>query len=261
MRNAKVGLALGSGGAKGFAHIGVIEALVEHQIPIHAVAGSSMGSLIGASFAIGTPVATMKGLAVHLKRRHWLDFTVPKMGMIQGDRVREVVRLITGNRRIEDAQIPLAIVTTDLVGRRKVVFRQGNIAEAVRASVSIPGIFVPVVADGAVYVDGGVLERVPITDARDMGCDTVIGVDVGLTPVGTVPHSALDVIMQSLEAMQDRTLQTTRELASVTIVPQVAHIGASQFGRAEEAIELGYAAAVDQISTIRKCLEDDFVVP
>lgn len=260
MQNVKVGLALGSGGAKGFAHIGVIEALVEYQIPVHAVAGSSMGSLIGASFAIGTPISNMKALAIHLKRRHWLDFAVPKMGMIQGDRVREVVRLITGDRDIEDATIPLAIVTTDLVSRQKVVFRQGNIAEAVRASVSIPGIFVPVVADGAVYVDGGVLERVPVTDARDMGCDIVIGVDVGMTPVGTVPHSLLDVIMQSLEVMQDRSFRTAKESASVTIVPQVAHIGASQFGRAEEAIQLGYAAAMEQMPTIRKCLADNGVV-
>lgn len=254
MRDVKVGLALGSGGAKGFAHVGVLAALTEHGIPIDAIAGSSMGSLIGASYALGTPVSMIKGLATHLKRRHFVDFTVPKMGILQGERVRELIRLITRNARIEETSIPLAIVATELLTRRSVVFREGPIADAVRASISIPGVFVPMVMDGHVYVDGGVLERVPVAAAWTLGCDSVIGVDVGITPVGTAPHSMIDVIMQSLEMMQDQTYAKAKDLASVTIVPKVSHIGTSQFTRAAEAIELGYQATVEKLPAIWACL-------
>src|SRR5579875_971836 len=128
--NIQVALALGSGGAKGFAHIGVIEALVEHGIPIDAIAGSSMGSLIGAAYAMGASPSMMKAIAVSMRRR-WVDFTVPKMGLVQGDRVRQLVGLLTRQGNIEDAKIPLSIVATELLSRSQVVFRQGNIADAV----------------------------------------------------------------------------------------------------------------------------------
>lgn len=257
MHERKVGLALGSGGAKGFAHIGVIAALTDHGVPIHAVAGSSMGSLVGAVYAMGTPPRMLRGLAVSLKRRHWLDFTVPKMGLIQGERVRHLVGLLTRNATFEETAIPLAIVATEMISRQPVVFRAGNIAEAVRASISIPGVFVPVVREGAVYVDGGVLERVPSGAAWDLGCDVVIGVDVGVTPVGSVPTSIMDVIMQSLEMMQAQACNQVERLATLTITPPVSKIGTAQFTRAPEAIELGYAATVERLSEIQALLQGD----
>ncbi|WAH35479.1 patatin-like phospholipase family protein [Alicyclobacillus dauci] len=252
--HVRIALALGSGGAKGFAHIGVISALSDHHIPIHAIAGSSMGSLVGACYAMGTSPRMMEGIAVALKRRLWLDFTVPKMGLIQGDRVREVVALLTRNGRIEDANIPLAIVATELLSRQRVVFRSGSIADAVRASISIPGAFVPFIRDGSVYVDGGVLDRVPVRAAWELGADVVIGVDVGMTPTGTVPGSMIDVIMQSLEIMQDQVHATDSQTASITIVPEVSHIGTAQFSRAGEAIDLGYQATVRRIPEITSLL-------
>lgn len=251
-----VGLALGSGGAKGFAHVGVIAALTENDIPIHVMTGSSMGALVGSAYAMGATPRMMRGLATGLKRRHFLDFTVPKMGFVQGDRVRDVVALITKGARIEDANIPLAIVATDLVSRQLVVFRTGIIADAVRASISIPGVFVPVVRDGAVYVDGGVLERVPVQAALDLGADVVIGVDVGVTPVGTIPSSMMDVIMQSLETMQDQVFGLRRQAASVAIIPNVSHIGSGQFGRASEAIQAGYEATLQRIEEIQQVIDD-----
>ncbi|WP_041707396.1 patatin-like phospholipase family protein [Alicyclobacillus acidocaldarius] len=248
--NVKVGVALGSGGAKGFAHIGVLLALAEHGVPVHAIAGSSMGALVAGVYAMGVPPRVMRALAVNLRRRHWLDFTVPKMGFIQGEKVRTVVATMTRQGTFADTAIPLAIVATDLIKRRLVVFRSGLIADAVRASISIPGVFVPVVRDGAVYVDGGVLERVPVQACWDLGVDLVIAVDVGVTPRGTPPTSAMDVIMQSLELMQDEALRARDRGASLTLVPEVSHIGTAQLQRAAEAIDLGYQAAVAQLDRI-----------
>jgi NTE family protein len=213
-----------------------------------------MGSLVGACYAMGTSPRMLRGIATSLKRRHWLDFTVPRMGLVQGERVRELVSLLTRRGRIEDANLPLAIVATELMSRSSVVFRTGSIADAVRASIAIPGVFVPVVREGAVYVDGGVLSRVPAAAAWDLGSDVVIGVDVGITPVGTAPSSMMDVIMQSLELMQDRAFADKSTGATVTIVPRVSHIGTSQFHRAEEAIELGYAATVERMPDIQAAL-------
>lgn len=254
--DVRVGLALGSGGAKGFAHVGVIAALTENDIAIDMVAGSSMGALVGAAYAMGVSPRVMQGLATGLKRRHWLDFTVPKMGLVQGTRVRDVVALITKGANIEDTKVPLAIVTTELITRQSVVFRNGSIADAVRASISIPGVFVPVVRDGAVYVDGGVLNRVPVQAALDMNADVVIGVDVGVTPEGTIPSSMIDVIMQSLEAMQDEVYGLRGPNASVEIVPNVSHIGTAQFARADEAIQAGYEATQQQIGQIQRAIRD-----
>ncbi|GLV14626.1 esterase [Alicyclobacillus hesperidum] len=250
MADVRVGLALGSGGAKGFAHIGVIAALTDSGVPIHAVTGSSMGALVGGVYAMGVGPNMLRALATGLRRRHWIDFTVPKMGLIQGDKVHEVVALMTRQGTFADTQIPLAIVATDLVARKLVVFRTGLIADAIRASISIPGVFVPVVREGAVYVDGGVIERVPVQAAWDLGVDVVIGVDVSYTPVGTVPTSMLDVIVQSLGLMQDEVYAHRTQLATVNIVPDVAHIGTSQFGRASEAIDIGYRATMEQMDAI-----------
>ncbi|EPZ51579.1 patatin-like phospholipase family protein [Alicyclobacillus acidoterrestris] len=255
MCERKLGLALGSGGAKGFAHIGVLAALTDYGIPVHAVAGSSMGGLVGAVYAMGTSPRMLRGLAISLKRRHWLDFTVPKMGLIQGARVEQLIGLLTRNGTFDDTVIPLAVVATDLIRRQLVVFRSGNIAQAVRASISIPGVFVPVVRDGAVYVDGGVLQRVPVAAAWELGCDVVLGVDVGVTPVGTVPKSIMDVIMQSLEMMQEQVCGEVNSGSSLTITPEVTHIGTGQFTRAAEAIEIGYAATVERIDEIKRLLQ------
>lgn len=250
MREITVGLALGSGGAKGLAHIGVLSALVDHDIPIGAIAGSSMGSLVGAISAMGTSPAMMRGLAVALRRKHWVDFTMPKMGLVQGDKVHQLVSFLTRNASIEDTKIPLAIVATELISRQKVVFRAGSIADAVRASIAIPGVFVPFFHNGGVYVDGGVLERVPTQAAWDLGADVVLGVDVGITPEGTVPKSMVDVIMQSLELMQDHARINEQKPASLTIQPAVSQIGTTQFTRAAEAIEAGYRAVRAALPTI-----------
>lgn len=244
-----VGLALGAGGAKGFAHVGVLKALQECNISIDVVAGTSMGSLVGAFWVTGMSPSFMERLACTLRRRHWLDLTVPKVGLVVGDRVHQMVQLLTKGKNIEDANLPFAVVVTDLVMRKSVVLTTGSMADAVRASTAIPGIFVPFTKDGHIYVDGGVLERVPVRAARQLGADLVIGVDVSATSNLTPPHNIVDVIMQSLDLMQERVMIV--DPPELLLAPEVGHIGTSQFGRVREAVEAGYNGAMDHMDEIQ----------
>lgn len=243
MQRPKVGVALGSGAAKGFAHVGVLKALTEHHIPIDVVTGSSMGSLIAAYYATGMKPDFMERLASSLGWRHWADFTVPKMGLIAGDKVRQMVAMLTRGLCIEQADIPLAIVATELLSKRSVTFTEGKISDAVRASVGIPGVFVPYVYGDGIYVDGGVSERVPVDAARLLGADIVVGVDVGSVQKSIAPENIMDVIVQSIDIMQDHACRERAKSANVYIEPDLTGVGSSHFHKAREAIAAGYEAA------------------
>lgn len=245
-----VGVALGSGGARGFAHVGVLKALEQHHVPIDVVSGSSMGALVAAFYATGMRTVFMEQLAVTLRWRHWVDLTVPKMGMISGDKVHQLIHMLTRGLTVDAADKPLAIVATDLVAKQRVVFRTESIADAVRASVAIPGVFVPFVKNGRVYVDGGVVDRVPIEAARDLGADVVIGVDVSSVQRERPPHGVVDVILQSLDLMQDEVYKMRAKTADIYIEPDVSGVGSSQFHKAKQAIESGYQAAVANMEQI-----------
>lgn len=256
-----VGVALGSGGARGFAHVGVLKSLEAHGVPIDVVSGSSMGGLVAAFYATGMHTRFMEELATSLRRRHWVDLTVPKMGMIAGDKVHQLVQLLTRGLTVDAADKPLAIVATDLVSKRNIVFRSGLIADAVRASVAIPGVFVPFVKDGGVYVDGGVIDRVPVEAARQLGADIVIAVDVSSVLRGQPPHGVVDVIMQSLDLMQDEVYRTRVKTADVYVEPDIPGMGAGQFQKARQAIAAGFAATEASMEEILTKLAERGVVP
>lgn len=254
MDRPMVGVALGSGGARGFAHVGVLKALEQHHVPIDVVSGSSMGALVAAFYATGMRPSFMEQLAVTLRWRHWVDLTVPKMGMISGEKVQQLIHLLTRGLPVDRAEKPLAIVATDLLAKERYVFRTEPIADAVRASVAIPGVFVPFVKDGRVYVDGGVVDRVPIEAARDLGADIVIGVDVSSRQRERPPQGIVDVILQTLDLMQDEVYKTRAKTADIYVEPDLSSVGSSQFHKANEAIELGYQAAVNSMEQILSVL-------
>ncbi|RKD24161.1 esterase [Ammoniphilus oxalaticus] len=255
MMRPKVGLALGSGGARGIAHIGVIQVLEEAGIPIDYISGSSMGSLIGACYAAGITPDMMEKLAINLKRKYWLDFTVPKMGFIAGEKVKEMVRLLTQGKDIEQLHKPLAVVATDLRNGERVVFTKGPIAPAVRASISIPGIFIPEEVDGKLLIDGGVIDRVPITAAQAIGAECVIGVDVGIVSEEVHLSSIFDVIAQTIQIMEKEIFRYRIVDADVLIRPIVGGFSATNFTQVEELIEAGKEAAFKSLDQIRKVIE------
>jgi NTE family protein len=192
----KIGLALGGGSARGLAHIGVLQALEKKGIKVDFIAGSSIGSLIGGVYASGLPLYAMERLALETTRKKMnrlMDFAIPWSGFISGKKVREFIWTLVGGRKIESLGIPFAAVATDLDTGMEVVLRKGPLAEAIRASVSIPGIFAPVKLGGNILVDGDLSNPVPVSVLRRMGADYIIAVNVISKPAlsqpgGIMPH-------------------------------------------------------------------------
>ncbi len=252
----KIGLALGSGGARGFAHLGVIKVLKEENIPIDLIAGSSMGALIGAFYSAGLDVERLYKLALAFRRKYYLDFTVPKMGFISGNRVKELIRIFTKNKKIEELDIPLSIVATDIVKGERIIFNKGPVASAVRASIAIPGIFVPEKVDGCILVDGGVIDKVPISVAKDMGADIVIAVDVSSVKVNEEISSIYDVILQSIEIMQNEVVKYKEMDADIILRPLVTQYSSRAFTNIEEIIQIGEESARDSIPRIKRVIAE-----
>ncbi|WP_040204797.1 patatin-like phospholipase family protein [Neobacillus jeddahensis] len=255
MGHPKIGLALGSGGARGFAHLGAIMALKEAGIPIHLMAGSSMGALVASFYGAGIELERLYKLSTAFKRKYFLDFTVPKMGLISGKKIKEFIKVFTHGKNIEELSIPIGIVATDLVTGEKVIFRTGPVADAVRASISIPGIFVPEKYNGRILVDGGVTDRVPISVAKDMGADIVIAVDVSRVKWNAEITTIYDVIMQSIDIMQTEIINTRDNSADVIIRPPVEMFSSRAFTNIEEIITIGKEETRKQLKQIENVIE------
>ena len=179
-KHKKIGLVLGSGSARGWAHIGAIEAIEEAGIPIHCVAGTSIGAFIGAVYATGD-LASLKEFALQMdwkKVISYFDVVFPKSGFMDGKKVHELFSIHTDAKTFDDFKIPVKMIATELKTGKKVVIDSGNIIEGIRASVSVPGIFTPVKREGKWLVDGGLVDPIPVSAVRNMGADFVIAVDL-----------------------------------------------------------------------------------
>ncbi|TPG76132.1 patatin family protein [Brevibacillus laterosporus] len=251
-----IGLALGSGGARGFAHIGILKVFEEHNIPIDYIAGSSMGSMVAAFYANGIKPDMMEKLAINLKRKHWLDLVVPHMGLVAGQKIKEIIRLLTHGKNIEELQIPLAIVATDIETGERVVFTEGPVDAAVRSSIAIPGIFVPERVNGRLLVDGGVIDRVPITVTREMGADLVLAIDVANFDTKMKVSTIFDVIAQTIDVMEREILRHRMLSADLVIRPEVGHIGSLSFTQIASIVELGEIAAQMYVDQIKEMIEN-----
>lgn len=255
MQPPKIGLALGSGGARGFAHLGVIKVLHEEGIPIDFIAGSSMGALVACFFGTGLDLDRLYKISTAFKRKYFLDFTVPKMGFVAGKRLKDLIRVFTHGKNIEDLTIPIAVVATDLMSGEKVVFKKGPIADAVRASISIPGIFVPEKINGRLLVDGGVVDRIPVSVVKEMGAEFVIAVDVSKVKTNTEITSIFDVIMQSIDIMQMELVDHRIIASDFTIRPRVEKFSSKAYTNIEDIIEMGEEAARNNVEKIKELIE------
>jgi NTE family protein len=181
----RVGIALSGGGARGLAHIGVLKVLEGAGVPIDALAGTSMGGLVAAAYACGLAPAALEQEALHMASLRRLltlaDPTLPRRGLFEGQKVREYLAARLGDRDFGELRLPLTLVAVDLNTGSEVHLRQGRVADAVRATIALPGIFMPVERDGQLLVDGGVLNNLPANVVRQMGADVVIAVDVAMS--------------------------------------------------------------------------------
>lgn len=251
-----IGLALSGGAARGIAHVGVLRALVEHNIPIDFIAGTSAGSIVGGAFASGMPMEEIVQLSLDLRWRDVGRVTVSRLGIQSNERLELFLRARLPKTRFEDLQIPFAAVATDLKSGAAVVMKEeGDVPFAIRASCAIPGWYVPVVdGEGRQLVDGGLVAVVPSSVARSLGADIVIAVDVnaeGATFFGA-SNSLIGVLLQSMLVVQRTASHYQIESADFVIRPRVGHIRWDEMGRADELIEAGYAAAIEAVDEIRQ---------
>jgi len=179
-RKKSIGIALGSGSALGSAHIGVIKSLSENNIPIDFITGTSIGSMIGAFYACGY-FNELERFALSITKKtvlSYLDMTIPYKGLISGDKIYSLLKKYFKNKTIETLIIPFAAVSTDILSGEEIDIKRGKVADAVRASISIPGIFEPLEINGKVYVDGGIVNPVPVNILREWGANIIIAVNL-----------------------------------------------------------------------------------
>jgi len=252
MRERKrVGLALGAGSARGLSHIGVLQVLVENQVPIDLIVGSSMGAMVGGVYACGSDMSMLAKLVYSMDNRMYFDIGIPRMGFVQGKRVSSLLQLLTKNRSFDQTDIELVVMTTDLVSGRGIAIDEGSIAEAVRASISIPGVFKPVQKDGMILVDGAVSHRLPVEEARSRGCDLVIAVDVTCGEDRRVAiNNTIDVFMTALDIMIRDNFELTSDKGDILIQPAVGNYASSDFEHARKIIDLGRQATEAKIDEI-----------
>lgn len=242
---AVVGLALGGGASKGFAHIGVIKVLKENNIPVHVVSGTSAGAVVGSLYASGMSPDRLELEAEILNKSNLADFTLSTRGIIKGEKLQNWINGKVKNRRIEQFPITFAAAVTDFDSGRGDIFSAGDAGRAVRASASIPNVFQPVEFNGRRYVDGGLSQPVPVNAAKRKGANFVIAVDISAKPAKLDAASGfLAYLDQSLNIMSAAALQNELAQADIVIKPQVQHLGSvGGFDQKEQAIKLGEQAA------------------
>lgn len=174
----KIGLVLSGGGALGFAHIGVLEVLEENGIKIDYMAGTSMGGVVGALYSSGKTISRIKDIFSEIDYEELLDIVMPESGLISGEKFGELAEDIFKNKKFSDLKIPLSMVAYDLKNNKKIIFNKGKITDALRATSSMPGIFVPYKHKGMELVDGGIIDPLPISVVKDMGARKVIAVNL-----------------------------------------------------------------------------------
>ncbi|MEY2168947.1 MULTISPECIES: patatin-like phospholipase family protein [unclassified Rhodanobacter] len=247
----KIGLALGGGAAKGFAHIGVIKMLEASGIHPDVVAGTSAGSVVGALYASGMDAFQMQQVAFGLDEAKIRDVQLFGDGLVRGRALENYVNQLVHNQPIQKLKMPFAAVATQLETGQRAVFISGNTGQAVRASSSIPGVFEPVAINGKHYVDGGVVSPIPVDAARQLGADFVIAVDISAKPDGTNPQGMFNIMGQSITIMGRQLAKQEIARADVVIRPDLSGIGPTDFEQKNLAILAGEKAALAAIPEIR----------
>jgi NTE family protein len=250
-----IGLALGGGFARGFAHLGILQVLEENQIPVSHIAGTSVGSILGAAYASGAPLARIVETCRTLRFRDIARWRVSRLGLASNQRLGDLIGRVFESRQFEDLRIPLAVVATDLTSGEPVVFTQGNLVDAIRASCAFPGLFEPVQIGTRCLADGGLVAPVPTHAARGLGATSVVGISVGMQDGHRgAPSNIFQVVSRAVSAAQKHQLEIWERHADLVLRPDVQSIAWDEFDRADEAIQAGVATARRALPRIEKLL-------
>jgi NTE family protein len=247
----RIGLALGGGAARGFAHVGVIQALEEAGVRPDLVAGTSAGSLIGSIYASGKTGAELGALAATMDESAITDWSFPGRGLLRGEALAKFVREQTGGRTIEQMKLPLGIVATDLDSGAAILFQRGDTGEAVRASSAVPAVFQPVRIGGREYVDGGLVSPVPVRFARQMGAQLVVAVDIATPPEGNGTGDPFKILLQTFAIMGRSISMFELRDADIVIRPALRGISSADFTARRRAVAAGREAALRVLPDLR----------
>ena len=283
----KVGLALGGGGARGLAHIGVLKVLERENIPIDLITGTSMGAIIGGVYALKKDISAiekiaekyskisefnidfsfsekerkdkpffLKKMSDFLKRGHMLNLELRKKYINDGEGLKKIIKDLVGDKAFTDTKIPFAAVAADLVKGEKVIIRKGKLFDALLASASIPGMFPPVILDKKILVDGGIVDVVPIEAAQSLGASFVIGVNVSQTLKKRVEFdNAVEIFFRSDSITSSELRKLQLSFADVVITPKVGRFHWSDFSKPEQCVREGEIAAQNTILELKKKLK------
>ncbi len=253
MARKTIGLALSGGAARGFAHVGVIAALEEAGLKPSLVVGTSAGSLVAALYASGQTSAQLQQTALTMEEVAITDWMLPIFGrgMLRGEALARYVNGLVAGRRMENMAIPLGIVATDLHSGQAMLFQRGDTGTAVRASSSVPAVFVPVKINGREYVDGGLVSPVPVRFARQMGADLVIAVDISAPPEANPADGTLQILLQTFAIMGKSINQYELKDADVLVQPSQLGLKSADFSARQRAMDAGRAAMLAALPALR----------
>ena len=255
----KVALVLGGGAARGFAHIGVIRALEQEKIPIDLVVGTSVGSLIGAIYAYDRSSFELEWTAFALEKDDIFDYGLltafTGMGAAKGEKLEAFIKSKVPATNIENLKIPFAAVATDLNRGARVVLDTGSVGRAVRASSALPGVFQPVEHQGKLLVDGGLIDNVPVSVAREKGADIVIAVDIGKQVSNFNIADIIDVLFQSITIMSAENAKVRKQEANILIAPNIGEVGMLDFTQKKRCMQAGIEATQKMMPEIKAVIE------
>jgi NTE family protein len=256
-RPPRIGLALGGGAARGFAHVGVIQVLEEAGIKPELVVGTSAGSLVAALYASGRNGAQLEKTAIEMDEAAFADWTLPvfSRGMLRGEALARYVDAQVSHKLIEQMPVPLGIVATDLASGQGVLFQRGGTGTAVRASSAVPAVFLPVKIGSQEYVDGGLVSPVPVRYARQMGAEVVVAVDISSAPEGNPSGDPLQILLQTFAIMGKSINNWELRDADLVVRPALVGVGSADFASKRRSIEAGRAAMRALLPQLKAAIE------
>ena len=265
MERKKVGLALGGGAAKGFAHLGVLEVLEKEKIPVDIIAGTRMGAIIGAFYAYSKDLPSMQGLAIEMGKKRlriFTDLTIPRTGILSWRKVEKQLYSYFGKVRFEDLSIPFECVAVNIDSGEEIVLNEGEVWHAIRASASVPVMLPLTEIRGQHLVDGGILNPVPVRLVKSMGADIVIAVNVipmdhHVQPLPHHQHTIFSIMLKTMYIFNNRVIESSLGGADVVVQVDTEAIGYTDFHKASDCIECGRVAAQIMIPKIKKLLQPD----